>query len=649
MTVDKAVGRKKVIVGIQLDARAKELLDWAVVKVADDGDSVVAIHVSRKSDGISEQKTFLDGCLEDYEGLCSKKQVVLSGHIMEGNSRRRVFLREAMKHNASAVIVGMSKQGFLSLKGGTSIAKYCAKMLPSTVQVMAIYNGKIIFCRGSTNSSFFSLQGPFLDPKPSLIMKDGLLMKYAQSDYAESELSRLSFDARHSNRTSNVEDGSPIIGKLLKNGFSSVPYPAEESTMNMPGWPLLLTANPLAKEARKMSVVQWVMTLPRRSSPDNSTSESDSPTSTGSSTVETSPRSDDVLETFLDLPDELEDILVRNPVRCRLFNYGVLRVCTSGFSPRNLIGIGGCNSVYKGTLPPDGRQVAVKITASSKESWKDFIREVDIMTSLAHERIAPLIGICVEDGVLISVYSFMPRGSLEANLHGEKRGDSVLPWEARFEIAVGIAEALDYLHRKCPKPVIHRDVKSSNILLTDDLKPQLSDLGLAIWGPLLMDRDVVGTFGYLAPEYFMYGHVSEKVDVYAFGVVLLELLSGRRAIGLESLVTWAKLRLEKGGGDYKSLLDPNLDAKSSGVDESEKQRMGLAASLCLTRAVRLRPKMRQVLNVLRGEKWEEEEEEEEDVEVDDDDEVYPNSCAESHLSVALLDMNDRDEIVEMMR
>ncbi|RWW05805.1 hypothetical protein BHE74_00055903, partial [Ensete ventricosum] len=122
-------------------------------------------------------------------------------------------------------------------------------------------------------------------------------------------------------------------------------------------------------------------------------------------------------------------------------------------------------------------------------------------------------------------------------------------WDLRYKVATGVAEALSYLHNGCSNPVvIHRDVKSSNILLTDEFEPQLSDFGLAIWAPTnstcLTHDDVVGTFGYLAPEYFMYGKVSDKIDVFAFGVVLLELLTGRRPInddnpkGQESLVMW---------------------------------------------------------------------------------------------------------------
>ncbi|KAF7143492.1 hypothetical protein RHSIM_Rhsim05G0059400 [Rhododendron simsii] len=255
-----------------------------------------------------------------------------------------------------------------------------------------------------------------------------------------------------------------------------------------------------------------------------------------------------------------------------------------------LIGKGGCSGVYKGILP-DGKPVAVKVLKSSKESWKDFTQVVD-----------GLIGVCVEDNALISVYDLLPKGNLEENLHGNasfkthlypcnSKDKSVLSWEVRCKVAVGIAEALNYLHSECSPPVLHRDVKSSNILLLDEFEPKLSDFGLAIWVPsdssFLTDNDVVVTFRYLAPEYFMYGKVSDKINAYSFGVALLELLSGRKPIssestkGQESLVMWAKPKLDS--GDLRSILDPNLDGN---IDEVQIQRMALAVrGLCRHSAI----------------------------------------------------------------
>lgn len=248
----------------------------------------------------------------------------------------------------------------------------------------------------------------------------------------------------------------------------------------------------------------------------------------------------------------------------------------------NLIGKGGGSRVYRGLLPDRG-ELAVKLLQRSEHVLKDFASEVEILTVLQHRSIISLIGFCIEDENYALVYDYLPQGSLEENIHGEK---SSLRWTQRYDVAVGVAEALDYLHgaSRSSQPVIHGDVKSSNILLSDDLKPRLSDFGLARWSSSasshLSCSDIAGTFGfvalsspmdrsdffavrrlqvffrlrrldllccrYLAPEYLTCGKVNEEVDVYAFGVVLLELLTGRRPIdtenpgGHESLVLWVR-------------------------------------------------------------------------------------------------------------
>ncbi|KAG6413525.1 hypothetical protein SASPL_126239 [Salvia splendens] len=401
-------------------------------------------------------------------------------------------------------------------------------------------------------------------------------------------------------QTANSGDGavSPI-GRLKRGSLSSISLPAEDFTKQRPGWPLLQTASlvtQLGVEARKMSVVQWVMTLPSRPLSDAS-SQSSSPMScqTDDSIEGESDKAAQVTSfckeaSLLELPKDLELILMRNPAGCTVLSLDYLKMSTSDFSSGNLIGRGGCNSVFKGVFP-QGKAVAVKIMESSKEAWKDFIHEVDVMTTLKHTKIAPLLGVCVEDDALISVYDLMPRGNLEENLHGSIKENSVLlTWETRYRIAIGIAEALNYLHNECPRPVIHRDIKSSNILLTDELEPQVVSSVIRLW---------LGDLG---------AHN-------------------------------AKPKLES--KDLKGILDQNLE----NIDEDQMQRMALAASLCLTQSSRLRPKMHQILSILRGEEYlvgvrpkcGDGDEENED---ENDDEVYPDSRAESHMSLAFLDIKE---------
>lgn len=215
------------------------------------------------------------------------------------------------------------------------------------------------------------------------------------------------------------------------------------------------------------------------------------------------------------------------------------------------------------------------------------------------------MGYCVEETKYFLVYNLLVRGNLEENLHGGK-DKPLVPWSERMKVAIGIAEALKYLHDDCPRPIIHRDVKSSNILLSEDFEPQLSDFGLAKWASTtsayITCSDVVGTFGYLAPEYFMYGKVNEKTDMYSFGVVLLELISGRKPInsnnpkGHESLVMWARPLMAEGA--MEELVDPLLEYS---YDKNEMKRMIHSATLCVRKASQLRPRMSRILKILRGE------------------------------------------------
>ncbi|KAI3765707.1 hypothetical protein L2E82_15749 [Cichorium intybus] len=648
------VETKNVLVGIRFDECGRELLDWALVKVADAGDRVIAINVCRNSDSVSKYKSLLDDYLADYEGLCDHKQVDLTGQVLRGNSVRKVLVKEAKFYSATAVIVGVSK--IKAFGGWLSIAKYCAKKLPLATEVLALHDGKVVFKRFSNGQ----LSGSMRDPRPSFYLIGNSHLKDTQSEFCESEVSDM---GRHSSEgVKSLKDEELDPFELRKKALSSVSVVIEDFAHQRPGWPLLRAntmLTPSATEARKMSVVKWVMNLPNRSVPGTPTTPSSnseiSPKSLASDSrsecsVFTNTSNDSGTPKSHELPEILNLLLKTNPSRCQWFGFDLLKASTSHFSSENLIGKGGCHRVFKGKFP-DGKMVAVKIRKSSREAWKDYILEIDIMTSLNHENITPLLGVCVEDDNLISVYDLVPRGNLEDNIHGTK-DKSVFTWEIRLNIAIKVAEALKYLHKECPRPIIHRDVKSSNILLSEEFEPQLSDFGLAIWGPtslpFLSHSDVVGTFGYLAPEYFMYGKVSEKIDVYSFGVVLLELLTRKRPIssdpvkGEDSLVMWAKPKLEK--GDLESILDVDLDKE---VNKDQIVRMALAATLCLTRSARRRPTMNEVLKILQGEHDLDEKATQNDFEVscneddDDDDEVYPESNAESHLNLAFLDVDDK--------
>ncbi|XWS40194.1 hypothetical protein CRYUN_Cryun18bG0119800 [Craigia yunnanensis] len=647
--------KRNVLVGIRIDSQSRDLLSWALVKVAEPGDCVVAVHVSRSSDHALGEKLLLEGYLEVYEGLCSVKKVDLKGQIFKGNSTRKVLIREARNFAAVALVVGIGKHS--ALGGWTSTARYCARQLPTTTNVLAINNGKIIF-RRSNNNQLPDLRS---DSRPSLCLIENPAARECQSECGDSDVGSeiSSFQGTQSSkdgsRTSSEDSKSEILSVIhegKKISSRSISLSAGENMDYKPGWPLLLRSSsttPQAKHARSMSVVKWVMNLPSRSpyhTPRCSTIKENPLEIELSGSEDENDRTNSSMQ--YELQKCLEILLKTNTSDCQWFTYKVLKAATAQFSSENLIGKGGSNRVYKGILP-DGKAVAVKILKSSKEACKDFANEIEIISSLNHKHIMPLIGVCIKDYDLVSVYDLSSKGSLEEILHGKNKEKHASSWEVRCNIAVGIAEGLNYLHNEYSRPVIHRDVKSSNILLSDGFEPKLSDFGLAIWGPtdssFLTQADVVGTFGYLAPEYFMYGKLSDKIDVYAFGVILLELLSGKRPIifgnpkGQQSLVMWAKPIIES--GDVKGLLDPNLNGN---INETQMRRMVLAATLCITRSARLRPKMTEILELLREEKavekWAETQNENTESEDHNDDEVYPNSRAELHLSLAMLDVDD---------
>ncbi|KAF8660268.1 hypothetical protein HU200_057835 [Digitaria exilis] len=260
-----------------------------------------------------------------------------------------------------------------------------------------------------------------------------------------------------------------------------------------------------------------------------------------------------------------------------------------------MVGKGGYGEVYRGVLD-DGRAVAVKrlapTAAADEKKEKDFLTELGTVGHVRHPNVSALLGCCVDRGLHL-VFEFSTRGSVSANLHDLKL--PVMSWKQRQGIAVGTARGLRYLHKGCERRIIHRDIKASNILLTADYEPQISDFGLARWLPSEWTHHAIapieGTFGCLAPEYFTHGIVDEKTDVFAFGVFLLELISGRKPVdgSHKSLIAWAKPYLSD--GIVQGLVDPRL---GDAYDAAQLRRLMFVASLCVRAAAAWRPTMTQV-------------------------------------------------------
>nr|GMD69890.1 probable receptor-like serine/threonine-protein kinase At5g57670 [Ipomoea batatas] len=461
-----------------MDGRSKELLTWALVKIARPGDRVVALHVLNlntedKGELLSLVKTF-DSVLAAYEGFCNLKQVDLKFKVCRGSPVRKILVREAKIYRAANLVVGTSSTHH-TFRSTVSVAKYCARNVERSVSVIAVNDGKIAFQRGASD----------------------LIGQTCRVDVPG---------------TAQLASSS-IGGGNESNPLALVPVKSMDPPESKPGWSLLRrvllqNGKKSGKSAKMSSLVQRVLTLQSRQSfaaiyPDHKHGICEDNCH--------SPRPDEKNDeiasassgtTSLSVPKELEDLSKKYASLCRLFSYEELSTATSNFTSENIIGKGGSSMVYKGCLP-DGKEVAVKT------------------------------------------------------------------------------------------------LKPSQTMV-------LSDFGLTTMASSLSCHleiiDVAGTFGYLAPEYLAHGKINEKIDVYAFGIVLLELLSGRKPIdnrnanAQKSLVLWAEEILR--GGKATALLDESLvDA----YDHDEFERVVLAAKLCINHDPRFRPEINLVVRLLRGE------------------------------------------------
>lgn len=276
----------------------------------------------------------------------------------------------------------------------------------------------------------------------------------------------------------------------------------------------------------------------------------------------------------------------------------VIRAATKDFSSENVIGIGGSGAiVFEGVLP-SGSRVAVKRFQAIWPCSKAFDSEHHAMLDCPHHpNLVPLFGWSSSEHDLVLVYEFMPNGNLDNALHS--LGGAILPWEARFGAVIGVASALTFLHDECEHRILHRDVKSSNVLLDADFKARLGDFGLArvvSHGGVPLATQPAGTLGYLAPEYVYSGVATERSDVYSFGVLALEVATGRRPTEKGTAVVdwvwalWGRRRLVDAA-----------DQRLQGRFVAEEMRRVLLVGLCCVHPdCRKRPGMRRVVRMLDG-------------------------------------------------
>ncbi|KAL3358438.1 hypothetical protein AABB24_015519 [Solanum stoloniferum] len=284
------------------------------------------------------------------------------------------------------------------------------------------------------------------------------------------------------------------------------------------------------------------------------------------------------------------------------FTLAELEEATKNFERK--VGSGGFGVVYYGKLK-DGKEIAVKLlTNNSFQGKREFSNEVALLSRIHHRNLVQFLGFCQEDGKSILVYEFMHNGTLKEHLYGPQLPDRSINWIRRLEIAEDSAKGIEYLHTGCVPSIIHRDVKTSNILLDKNTRAKVSDFGLsklAVDGASHVSSIVRGTVGYLDPEYYISQQLTDKSDVYSFGVILLELISGQEAISNENfglncrnIVQWAKLHIES--GDIQGIIDPALH---NDYDIQSIWKIAEKALMCVQPHGNMRPSISEVIKEIQ--------------------------------------------------
>ncbi|XP_031273953.1 PR5-like receptor kinase [Pistacia vera] len=302
------------------------------------------------------------------------------------------------------------------------------------------------------------------------------------------------------------------------------------------------------------------------------------------------------------------EAIVRNygSLAPKRYNFSDIKNMTKSFS--NKLGQGGYGDVYKGMLP-DGPLVAVKVLKESKGNGEEFMNEVANISRTSHVNIVTLLGFCCERNKRALIYEFMPNGSLDKFIYDQESSMNLkMAWKTKFQIAVGIARGLEYLHRGCSIRIVHFDIKPQNILLNEDFCPKISDFGLAKQSKnkesIISMLDARGTIGYIAPEVYNrnFGEVSHKSDVYSYGMMILEMVGGRKNIDVTASRTdeiysphWLFKHPEPGKEE---------DFKLHGVvieeEEEMAKKMIIVSSWCIQTFPSDRPSMTKVVEMLEG-------------------------------------------------
>ncbi|CAI0402906.1 unnamed protein product [Linum tenue] len=559
----------KILIGIPLDPEeSNELLSWAIRVLAGPCDTIVAIHVvvdeeqpkkkktsKRVQSRVRQAKAHVISVLGEYAWCCQSKQINLEAKVGFNSSIEAGLVHESNSISADYLVL----PGLRSRSNRTwhEVIKYCFEHAAEGCSVISIGKSQQPNLNSVLHKEVHQSRSEWLRKAND---DSSSLGSPASEDHDKENLSRRQKDSPRtvledessssSSHSSNEDEVSSISGSTATTGTEDFPSKLIHSS----------------KSRRQIM----------------------SPYTAISSFLTSS---------FGRRPKLVLQHQHQQPL-LKCFTYEEIAQATNDFHPGNLVGVGGYSEVYRGDLP-DGTTIAVKRLAKDNtdaRKEKEFLTELGIIGHICHPNTATLVGCCIENGFYL-ILSFSQNGNLASALHGKT--EEVLEWDTRYRIALGVARGLHYLHKCCKHRIIHRDIKASNVLLGPDYEPQITDFGLAKWLPNKWTHHAVipieGTFGYLAPEYFMHGIVDEKTDVYSFGVLLLEIISGRRPVdsSMQNLLLWAKPLMES--GNVAELADPKLEGK---YEADQMYRVVLTASYCVRQSAAWRPSMSEVLELL---------------------------------------------------
>ncbi|CAN4113352.1 unnamed protein product [Withania somnifera] len=584
MVVESTNKPSKILVGISLDIEeSKELISWAIRVLASPNDTVIAQHIvvgeekskrfgerrkeeSKKWQSISKNQTqirkakaFVISMMGEFAKTCQSKQVGLEARIGFSSNAGRGLIKEAKSIPADFLLIGGKKNK--TCRYPFTIVKYCWERVPDNCSLVVVARK--------------SGQQP---PSPHNIRSNSIRI---QENHEPSTRWVKENNSPSSEKQIVVTRNSP---RTVLNGCEGEEYNSSSFGENSSITKSSISSSSLVTKEFKyqqdyqfkkppMSPLRRISSFLR--SPFDSSSRKKSSRFQNEENYKKQP----------------------SPLKC--FSYEEIASSTNYFHPENLVGQGGYSDVYRGDVE-DGRTIAIKRLAKDSNDMnkeKEFLMELGVISHVNHPNTASLVGYCIENGFYL-IFKFYPNGTLSSALHG--RSNKSLEWRMRYKIALGIARGLHYLHKCCKHRIIHRDIKASNVLLGQDYEPQISDFGLAKWLPNKWTHHAVipieGTFGYLAPEYFMHGIVDEKTDIYAFGVLLLEIITGRRPVdsSRQNLLLWATPLME--GGRLIELADPKLKGE---FDMDELHKMVLTSSYCVRQSSVQRPSTTEVLELLR--------------------------------------------------